>query len=204
LTDGYLLSTQALRKSYGAHRVFDGVDFELPAGLLAGIEGENGAGKSTLLKCLIGLLEPDGGRVEVNGRLGYCPQEPALFDLLTCAEQLTLLGAGYQLSAAAVRERTAELMTLFRCDRYRDVRIDRLSGGTRQKINLIGALLARPEVLVLDEPYQGFDYETYLIFWDFVEAFRTQGHSVLVVSHMHTERSRFDTMWTLRDGGLSR
>lgn len=197
---GTALSAHGLSKSYGRRRVLNGVSFTVPPGLLVGIEGENGSGKSTLLRCLVGLQRPDTGTVEAVGRIGYCPQEPALFDLLTLREQLLLCGAGYGLAHADVQRRTDELMARFNCTRYADERIDRLSGGTRQKVNLIAALLADPDVLVLDEPYQGFDYETYLGFWDYAESSRAAGRAVLVVSHMHTEQDRFDAMLELRDG----
>jgi ABC-type multidrug transport system ATPase subunit len=194
------LAAHELVKSYGRRRVLKGVSFTVPTGSLVGIEGENGAGKSTLLKCVVGLLRPDAGRVEAAGRIGYCPQEPALIDLLTCREQLELFGVAYGLSSMDVTTRGTALMERFGCAGYADERIDRLSGGTRQKVNLIVALLAEPDVLVLDEPYQGFDYETYLTFWEYAEEARAAGRAVLVVSHMHTEKHRFDAMVTLRDG----
>jgi ABC-type multidrug transport system ATPase subunit len=198
-----LLAAYGLGKAYGRRRVLDGVTFTVPPGLLVGIEGENGAGKSTLLKCLVGLLRPDSGRIETGGRLGYCPQDPALVEMLTCREHIVLFGAGYGLSRERAVRRGDELMTRFGCARFADDRIDRLSGGTRQKINLIGALLADPDLLVLDEPYQGFDYETYLTFWEHAEELRRDGRGVLVVSHMHTEQARFDAMLVLRDGAVT-
>lgn len=197
------LAASGLVKSYGRRKVLRGVSFTVPHGLLVGIEGENGAGKSTLLKCLVGLLRPDAGQVRSGGVIGYCPQEPALMDLLTCREQLLLFGAGYRLSREETMRRAGELMEHFGCARYAGERIDRLSGGTRQKINLIAALLADPDLLVLDEPYQGFDYETYLTFWDYADQARKAGRAVLVVSHMHTEKDRFDAMLVLRDGTVS-
>jgi ABC-2 type transport system ATP-binding protein len=200
VSSGPALVAKGLTKAYGRRKVLRGVSFAVPAGLLVGIEGENGAGKSTLLKCLVGLLKPDRGQVTAAGRLGYCPQEPALVDLLTCAEQLQLFGAGYGLPAATAQERASALMERFNCAKYASERVDRLSGGTRQKINLIAALLVDPDVLVLDEPYQGFDYETYMTFWAHAEQSRAAGKAVLVVSHMHTEKDRFDAMLSLRDG----
>ena len=194
------LTARGLVKAYGRRQVLRGVSFQAPAGLLIGIEGENGAGKSTLLQCLVGLLKPDDGTVLAAGRIGYCPQEPALLDLLTCREQLLLFGAGYGQSRQTTLARADALMTRFNCEKYLDERIGRLSGGTRQKINLIAALLADPDLLVLDEPYQGFDYETYLTFWTYAEESRAAGRGVLVVSHMHTEKDRFDAMLVLRDG----
>jgi ABC-2 type transport system ATP-binding protein len=197
-----LIRVRGVAKAYGRRQVLREVSFDVPPGLLVGIEGENGAGKSTLLKCLVGLLAPDRGETRVSGRLGYCPQEPLLLGTLTVAEHLTLFGAGYRLTRAQAESEAQRLMAVFRCASYAGTRVDRLSGGTRQKVNLIAALLHSPDVLVLDEPYQGFDYETYLTFWDFTEEFRTSGGAVVVVSHMHSEKERFDAMLDLVDGRL--
>ena len=123
-----------------------------------------------------------------------------MIESLTVGEQLILFGAAYRLPARELERRSAELLETFNCTKYARTRISRLSGGTRQKANLIASLLHSPDVLVLDEPYQGFDYETYLTFWDFTERFRDSGRSVVVVSHMHSEKERFDAMIDLVDG----
>jgi ABC-2 type transport system ATP-binding protein len=197
------ISVRGLSKRYGRHRVLEDVSFTIPPGALVGIEGENGAGKSTLLKCLVGLLKPDAGEIALRGRMGYCPQEPLLADSLTAAEHFGLFGAGYGMRRAEIAEHSAALMRTFRCEKYARTRVDRMSGGSKQKINLIIALLHRPDVLVLDEPYQGFDYETYQIFWSYTEEFCREGGSVIVVSHMHSEKHRFDAIHNLAEGVLS-
>jgi ABC-type multidrug transport system ATPase subunit len=197
------VEVRSLAKRYGRRRVLVDVSFVVPPALLVGVQGENGSGKSTLLKCLVGLLKPDSGDVVVRGTLGYCPQDPLLMDSLTVAEQLRLFAAGYGLRPEQAAARAAELMDTFGCAKFAGTRISRLSGGTRQKVNLIGALLHTPDVLVLDEPYQGFDYDTYLTFWTYAESFRHTGGSVVVVSHMHSEKGRFDAMLDLVDGRVA-
>jgi len=196
------VAVRSLAKRYGRRRVLVDVSFTVERSALVGIEGENGAGKSTLLKCLVGLLRPDAGEVRVHGRIGYCPQEPMLMETLTVEEQLRLFGAGYGLSPDEHAGRAARLLERFHATKYAATRVDRLSGGTRQKVNLIGALLPTPDVLVLDEPYQGFDYDTYLTFWDYAEQFRAEGGAVVVVSHMHAEKHRFDAMLRLAEGAI--
>lgn len=194
------VEVRSLAKRYGRRKVLVDVSFTVPPALLVGVQGENGAGKSTLLKCLVGLLKPDHGEVVVRESMGYCPQEPLLMESLTVAEHLRLFAAGYGLRPDAASARAAELMDTFGCAKFATTRVDRLSGGTRQKVNLIGALLHTPRVLVLDEPYQGFDYDTYLRFWTYAEEFRSAGGSVVVVSHMHSEKDRFDAMLDLVEG----
>lgn len=202
MTASPIVSVQRLSKSYGRRRIFSDLNFDICRGQLVGIVGENGAGKSTLLKCLVGLLRPNQGTISLGGRLGYCPQEPLLLEILTCAEQFELFGAGYGLACPCTVERALALMDVFNCRQYLHTRVDQLSGGTRQKINLIVALLHDPEIVILDEPYQGFDYETYITFWDYAEQLRHAGKSIVVVSHMLSEQQRFDTLLTLRNGSI--
>jgi ABC-type multidrug transport system ATPase subunit len=93
-----------------------------------------------------------------------------------------------------------ELMKLLRCEQFRGKLARHLSGGTRQKLNLIISLLHDPDILILDEPYQGFDYESYLCFWDLIG--RMEGKSVLVVSPMVYERHYFTKIYKLEDGRI--
>lgn len=198
-----LLTIRGLTKRYRTKSVLRDLDLDVAPGELVGVEGENGSGKSTLLKCLTGLVRPTSGTVEISGSLGYCPQEPVLIPTLTAREFLLLTGAAYGLPASEITQRTAALMARFGATQFLDTRIDRMSGGTAQKVNLIAALQNQPDILLLDEPYQGFDYETYQTFWRDAESLRDSGCAVVVVSHMHTERGRFDRVMVLRDGQLA-
>jgi ABC-2 type transport system ATP-binding protein len=180
--------------------VLRGADLVLGAGEIVGLVGENGSGKSTLMKILVGALEADGGRVQVSGRVGYCPQEPVLYERLTCDEHLELFGVGYGMDPAAVAAAADALYATLRFGDWRDTRAEELSGGTAAKLNLALALLADPDVLLLDEPYAGFDWDTYQRFWDLTAERRAAGRSVLVISHFVTDQERFDRIVELRDG----
>lgn len=180
--------------------VLRGASLEVRAGQLVGLVGENGSGKSTLMQIVVGLLGRDGGEVERPSRLGYCPQIPMLWDKLTVDEHFELFARAYGLeeeaSARAVRDLLAELQF----ERYRGYRVEELSGGTRQKLNLALALMHEPQLLLLDEPYSGFDWETYVRFWEMSERRRDAGMGILIVSHLLTERRRLDRLYTLLDG----
>lgn len=180
--------------------VLRGADLTVGHAEVVGLVGENGSGKSTLMKILVGALEADGGRVEVAGRTGYCPQEPVLYGRLTCDEHLELFGVAYGMSAEAVASAAEGLYSTLAFDRWRGARVDELSGGTRAKLNLALALLADPDVLLLDEPYAGFDWDTYLRFWDLTAQRRAAGRSVVVISHFIADEERFDRLVEMRDG----
>jgi ABC-type multidrug transport system ATPase subunit len=197
-----LLSAEGIAKAYGHVRrrqVLRGVTFTVAPGALVGIVGENGAGKSTLLKILAGALRPDEGRVELDGTLGYCPQDVILNDTLTVAQHLDYFAAAYR---APNLTRADALVDRLAYGQYRQAPVATLSGGTQQKLNLTIALMHDPQVLLLDEPYQGFDWETYLRFWDLAADLRTRGRAVLVISHLVFDQARFDTLYQLRDGRL--
>lgn len=180
--------------------VLRGAGLEVRRGELVGLVGENGSGKSTLMKIVVGLLERDAGTVELDGKLGYCPQIPLLWEKLTVAEHFELFARAYELDADRAQSATNGLLGELQFERYRDYRIEDLSGGTRQKLNLALALMHEPDLLLLDEPYSGFDWETYLRFWEMSARRREAGMGILIVSHFLSERERLDRVYELRDG----
>lgn len=182
--------------------VLTGADITLYPGEIVGIVGENGSGKSTLMKILVGALQPDAGDVSHDVTVGWCPQETLLYDRLTVEETFALFGEAYDLPDEQVRDRRDELAAQLDFERFRDYRIDHLSGGNRQKVNLAVALLHDPDVLLLDEPYTGFDWETYLAFWELTENLVADGTTIAIISHLISERERFDRILELRDGTL--
>jgi ABC-2 type transport system ATP-binding protein len=127
----------------------------------------------------------------VTGRVGYCPQDAGLLELLSPDEHLVVFGqAGGLNRADALANGRALLSGLGFQDGASQAR--HLSGGNRQKLNLALALLGRRDVLLLDEPYQGFDRGTYINFWDHVATWRYEGKAVVVVTHMLGELDRVD------------
>ena len=185
---------EGVTKAYGRHRVLDGVGLEVRAGEVVLLMGPNGAGKSTLLRILAGLDRPDGGRVGVAGSVGYAPQSGGLVDHLRPAEHLTLFGRARGLDrrrAAADGQRLAHQLGW---DALAAPVAGELSGGTRQKLNVVLAGLGDPDVLLLDEPYQGFDLDSTRRFWDLVWAWRDAGRAVVVVSHAHDALERVDAV----------
>jgi ABC-type multidrug transport system ATPase subunit len=180
--------------------ILRGASLEVRPGELVGLVGENGSGKSTLMQIIVGLLARDGGTLSVPARLGYCPQQPLLWDKLTVAEHFALFAQAYALDDETASGSRHRLLDELGFAKYLGYRVERLSGGTRQKLNLALALLHEPQLLLLDEPYAGFDWETYLRFWEMAERRGEEGAGILIVSHLLAERERLTRIFELRDG----
>jgi len=198
-----ILKVENISKAFGKNNVLKKVSFEMSPSLLYGIVGENGSGKSTLLKIIVGEWQQDDGNISVEGRIGYCPQKTLLFTQLTVDENLEYFAAAYRITKGELFSRSESLMTIFNFKKYRRERVSNLSGGTQQKLNLSIALLHQPKLLILDEPYNGFDWDTYLRFWDYTNQLRKEGCAVLVVTHLLTETERFDKVYNLVEGVLT-
>jgi len=195
-----LLDASGISFSYGAERILDGVDLHIGPGEFVALVGTNGSGKSTLLRVLLGLLEPDGGKVELFGsaptrlrerwRLGYVPQRPALArDLPATVEEV--VAAGRLARGAWWRRPTAEdarevvhAMESVQLQDLRDRRVNELSGGQQQRAFIAKAFAGQPELLVLDEPVAGVDLDSQRRFRDALIHFvREHQAAVLLVSH---------------------
>src|SRR6185437_10833709 len=145
-------------------------------------------------RILAGELRPSAGAVSLEGALGYCPQTAILNDSLSVGQHLDYFGAAYGL---ADLRRANELVERLGYAGYRQTPVRALSGGSKQKLNLTIALMHDPAVLLLDEPYQGFDWETYLRFWELAAQLRREGRTILVISHLLFEQQRFDHIYRL-------
>ena len=161
-----MLEVVGLRRTYGSLTALDGLSFAVPAGRVVGFLGPNGAGKTTTMRAIFGLTDLDAGTVLWNGapvgqherrRFGYMPEERGLYPGMLVGEQLEYLGRLHGLSAAAARAATdAWLERLDIADR-RGSKVETLSHGNQQRVQLTAALVHNPDVLVLDEPLSGLD-----------------------------------------------
>lgn len=206
--DRPVLTATGVEKSYrrdpwsprARSAVLTGANITLEHGEVVGLVGENGSGKSTLMRILVGDLRADAGIVTRSGPVGYCPQEPLVYPRLTCDEHFELFGRAYGMTSHHERESRAAIYDSLGFERFAATRADRLSGGTLAKLNLGLALLPDPALLLLDEPYAGFDWDTYLKFWDLVDDRRAAGRTVLIVSHFVVDEARFDRIVEIREG----
>lgn len=196
-----VLSVRDVSMTYRRRTVLKEVSFEVRRGEAVAVVGENGAGKTTLLRICAGLLAPDAGTVARTERVAYCPQDPGLIDHLTADEHVRYVGAGLGLSRSAARDRGAGIFSWLRFPNDQTGTVRELSMGTQQKINLALALMADAPLILLDEPYQGFDRGTYDNFWNHIADWRAAGAGVVVVTHMLAELHRVDRVLELRAGG---
>ncbi len=201
-----LLKAEHISKAYRRrwrrteNQVLTDANLTVRAGEVVGLVGENGSGKSTLMKIVVGALDGDGGRVNIRGSFGYCPQEPLLYERLNPDEHFELFGEAYGLDRGTIKRNREDIYDVFSFADYHDMRVEELSGGTKAKLNLGLALLHDPDVLLLDEPYSGFDWDTYVRFWELTGERRDAGRAVLIISHFVADEDRFDRIVHLSDG----
>ena len=179
-----MLTLSNLSKRFGSLQALDNLSLSLAGGEIVGFVGANGAGKSTLLQVCAGLLRAGSGTVERTSRFGYAPQLDALAPLLTVDEHLRLFGALDGANRGRAVSTGHRILQRLGWKPDGDQVVGALSGGTRQKINLALAQLASPDLLLLDEPYQGLDALAYEDLWALISAWRSSGAGVLLVTHL--------------------
>jgi ABC-2 type transport system ATP-binding protein len=206
LSEESILKADKVNKSFGKKQVLSGISLELFKGKCYGLVGENGSGKTTLLNILAGFWKADKGSVKISCTVGYCPQEPYLFSNLTVEENINLFSLAYDLKKRGdsryYEEHKESLFETFNLSGSEKIFCSSLSEGTRQKLNLIISLLPDPDLLLLDEPYSSFDWDTYLRFWDYSGQLKDRNKTVLIVSHLIFDKNPIDKIWELKNGIL--
>lgn len=168
----------------GRRTVLSGINLTIHRGEVVAVVGANGAGKSTLLQLSAGLLRASGGSIERTPNFGYAPQLDSLAPLLTVDEHLRLFGAARGIRQGRSISTGRRLLTRLGWTARGDQTAGTLSGGTQQKLNVALAQLNAPDLLLLDEPYQGLDALAYEDLWALISAWRASGAGVLLVTHL--------------------
>ncbi len=197
----------------GEVRALDGVDLDVPAGTVLGLLGPNGAGKTTTVRILTTLLTPDAGTATVHGidvardpqavrrSIGLSGQYAAVDEYLTGRENLLMIGRLYHLGGAAARQRAGELLEEFDLVDAADRPTKTYSGGMRRRLDLAGALVARPPIIFLDEPTTGLDPRSRLALWDVIEGLVRAGTTVLLTTQYLDEADKLADSIAVVDRG---
>jgi len=192
-----LLQVDQLVKGYSGRTVVDRVSFEVDAGEVIGLLGRNGAGKTTSFRMTIGMITPEAGRVTFDGRdvttlpmykhalsgMGYLSQEPSVFQRLTVEQNLLAILETQRLSKAIRRERAEELLTKFGLTHKAKDLARTCSGGERRRLEIARALVTRPKLMLLDEPFAAVDPHTVEELQAEVRKLASEGIAMLVTDH---------------------
>jgi len=206
------ISFARVDKSYDTFKALDGLSFNVAKGELYGLIGPNGAGKSTAIKLMVGLQKANVGEVsvlgfspqdpEVRSLVGYMPQETALYLDLTVYENLDLFGRLYGINKSERAARINELLEFVNLSDWAKTVITNLSGGMQHRTSLAVALLAKPKLLVLDEPTVGVDPELRAAFWQHFADMQNDGTTILITTHYMDEALRCDRVGLINHGKI--
>ena len=204
-----------LTKQYphSAKRAVSSLTFEIQEGSVFGLLGPNGAGKSTTVMMLCGLMRPDAGSISVFGldvlengadirkRIGVAPQEIALFPTLTAYENLFYFGRMYGMRATDITSQIKKYLHIFGLSEKGNKIVSTFSGGMKKRLNLIAAILHRPNLIILDEPTAGVDVQSRNMILDFLKSMKYEGSTIIYSSHVLEEAERICSHLGIIDEG---
>ena len=194
-----ILAVRDVVKTFGDVRAVDGVSFSIRRGTITGLLGRNGAGKTTTIRMITGIFMPDAGSIEWLGaengtafrdRIGYLPEERGLYKQMKIVELLLFLAEIKGKRPADVRPAIDRWLERFELTDKRDAKVEELSKGNQQKVQLIGTLLHDPDLIILDEPQSGLDPVNMVLVRNLLRELRDEGRTILLSTHMMGEAER--------------
>ena len=185
------LEVRGIKKSFGDKEVLHGVSFEVMSGRAMGFLGRNGAGKSTTIRCLMDVFHQDEGGFYMDGapldikqhRVGYLPEERGMYQKHTVMEQLCYFARLRGATKQAAEQSASEWVDYFGLGEYKNKKLETLSKGNQQKIQIAQCFLNEPDILILDEPFSGLDPVNAQVFKDAISRFVREGRLVIFSSH---------------------
>jgi ABC-2 type transport system ATP-binding protein len=189
-----ILSVRTLRKGYGKKEAVRGLSFDVAAGEIFGILGPNGAGKTTAIRMMMGVLKPDEGEILYHlsedgntglnrALLGYLPEERGLYDDVPILRSLTYLGELKGIPARESRRRAEQWLDTMALSDYAQIKLEKLSKGMQQKVQFIAAVLHKPSLILLDEPFSGLDPVNQDLFKGLIRKLQKEGSTILLSAH---------------------
>jgi ABC-2 type transport system ATP-binding protein len=196
----HILGVRDVVKTFGSLRAVDGVSFSVRQGTITGLLGRNGAGKTTTIRMITGIFMPDVGTIEWLGssakgpafrdQIGYLPEERGLYKQMKVIEHLLFLSEIKGRRGAGVRASIDRWLERFELNDKREAKIEELSKGNQQKVQLIGTLLHDPELIILDEPQSGLDPVNMVLVRNLLKDLKKEGRTILLSTHMMGEAER--------------
>ena len=194
----WAVELNGVTKRFGALAAVDGLDLQLPRGGILGFLGPNGAGKTTTLRMLLGIYAPDAGHIRVLGRpagrirerVGYLPEERGLYRRMRADDAIAYIASLKGMARDAALKRARELLERFGLSAFARIRVEGLSKGMAQKVQLMAAIAHNPDVVILDEPFAGLDPVNQIDLQDFIRELAREGKTILFSTHTmeHAER----------------
>ncbi len=191
-----IIQLSGLKKQYAGIYVLKGITLNVDAGQIVGYIGPNGAGKSTTIKILTGIIGDFEGDavvlgldvrknpVEIKQRIGYIPEQAALYEVLTPIEYLRFVGKLYQLEDHVIEKKSWDLLRLFELADKANARMNSYSKGMKQKVLLISGLIHNPEIIFLDEPLSGLDANAVILVKEILAQLKQSGKTIFYSSHI--------------------
>ena len=209
----FVIQAEGLTKSYGDHRVVDGVSLSIRRGECFGLLGPNGAGKTTTLRLLLGLIAPDGGKLTLLGhdvpdharearlRVGVVPQMDNLDPDFTVTENLMVYGRYFGMKDSEIEARLPELLEFANLTHKANAKVPTLSGGMKRRLTVARALVNDPDVIFLDEPTTGLDPQARHLIWQRLRELTARGKTLLLTTHFMDEAERLCHRLAVMDEG---
>ena len=186
------VSLRNLVKTFAKHRAVDGISLEIPRGIIFGLIGPNGAGKTTTIRMILDIFRPDSGEVQVLGvpageqvkdRVGYLPEERGLYRKTKVLEMLEYQGSLRGASPSAARKEAAVWLERLELGEWKTRKVEDLSKGMQQKVQFIGAVMGKPDLLILDEPFSGLDPVNQNVLKELMLELNRQGSTIIFSTH---------------------
>jgi len=188
----YVLEVKGVSKSFGDNSILENIKLKLKEKEILGIVGASGQGKSVLIKTLIGFLKPDKGEIISpipKNKVGFSMQDNSIYEYLKIKQNWKYFGKLKGLSRTEIKEQTQKLLEELDLTKYRKKLVKKLSGGTQKRVDLGCALITKPKILILDEPFLGLDPELIRNLSKYLTHLKKQGTSIIISSHRVKEIS---------------
>lgn len=208
-----MIEIKGLKKTFNGREALKGINLSIKSGEFYGLLGPNGAGKTTTISILSSILNADSGKIiigdfdlntqskDIKKIIGVVPQEIALYNELSALDNLLFWGGMYNVSRKELSNRAHKLLQLFGLEERKDDKVKNYSGGMKRRINIVSALLHKPEVLFLDEPTVGIDPQSRNLIFEVVEKLHHQGMTIIYTTHYMEEAEKLCDKIGIIDNG---